>query len=53
METAREPDATTWTEPEPDWETNDLLQGETNELETAREPDTTTWTEPDTYLRKI
>ena len=28
----------------PDWETNEWLQGETNELETCREPDTTSQT---------
>ena len=27
--------------PQPDWETNALLQGETNELETVEDPDTT------------
>ena len=37
---------------QPDWETNESLYGETNELETSGEPDTTTWTEPDTYLRE-
>ena len=37
---------------QPDWETNESLHGETNELETSGEPDTTIWTKPDTYLRK-